>query len=281
MREPRSRTGAGCHGSFACPFRTIPDGRPPAGSPRIATVLGDYESRRADGTREGLEDALADWSGLRLRSTAAALFVVNRGGEARFVAATDSLEQRALSSQDRQAIVRDQAMAWQESGPHPAWHVAQPLGIGTVNALLTLRLSTSRLHEWASEERTRSYLLAGLAALILAGSVMWLTSRWIGAPLAALGEAMAGARGGARLGPVAPELGPQEFRTLARGYNELRASLADGNGGRVTRRTPDPQDRIADWSGRPWSRRPPAASRTRSVRRSAPSTGTSRCCGTI
>ncbi len=194
----------------------------------ISSALADYLNLAApSGAPDEYEDALADWSGLRLRSTAAALFQVERGGSSRFVAATDSLEERVLSAEDREAIARRQPVAWQEKGERPAWHVAQPLGGTRINGLLTLRLSTARLHEWATEERRRSYVVAFLAALVLAGSVAWLTSRWVGTPLRAVGEAMAGARAGARLGPAAPEIGPPEFRTLARRYNELRSSLAD------------------------------------------------------
>ena len=53
------------------------------------------------------------------------------------------------------------------------------------------------------------------------------TARWVGRPLAALGGAMAGAHGGAKNAPDAPEIGPPEFRELARRYNRMREALAD------------------------------------------------------
>jgi signal transduction histidine kinase len=194
----------------------------------IASVLANYLNRAAPtGDPGDYEDALSDWSGLRLRSTSAVLFRLDSSGNPRFVAATDSLEQRAVTPEDRQAIAQREPVVWHEEGRQPAWHVAQPLGIGRETGLLTLRLSTARLQEWAADERVRSYLLALLAALVLAGSIAWLTGRWVGTPLRALGDAMAGAHAGARLAPSAPELGPHEFRALARRYNELRNALAE------------------------------------------------------
>jgi signal transduction histidine kinase len=194
----------------------------------IASVLANYLNRAAPtGDPGDFEDALADWAGLRLRSTSAGLFSIGLNGSPVFIAATDSLEERVLSEEDRRAIALREQVVWHEEGIRPAWRVAQPLGIGRETGLLTLRLSTARLHDWASEERRRSYGLALLAALVLAGSVAWLTVRWVGIPLRALGDAMAGARAGARLGPRAPELGPHEFRALARRYNELRDALAE------------------------------------------------------
>jgi signal transduction histidine kinase len=119
-------------------------------------------------------------------------------------------------------------MVWQERGDAPSWRVAEPLGPARRPAgLLSLRISTARLHEWARAERRRGYELATVAALLLAWGIAWLTARWVGSPLRALGEAMAGAYAGARLAPAAPELGPNEFRALARRYNELRSALAE------------------------------------------------------
>lgn len=193
----------------------------------ISAVLADYLNRAAPTGEPGdFEDALADYAGLRLRATSAAVFRLD-GRTPVLVAATDSLEPRSLSAEGRKALEQRQPVAWQETGPDAAWVVAQPLGTARVTGLLVVRLSTARQHEWAADERKRSYLLALLAALVLAASVAWLTTRWVGAPLGALGEAIAGAHGGARSAPSAPELGPEEFRSLARRYNELRDSLAE------------------------------------------------------
>jgi len=141
---------------------------------------------------------------------------------------TDSTHRPVLAPEDRQAVLRHVETVWEENDSSPGWHVAEPLGparrpIG----LLSLRMSTARIYEWAREERARGYRLAAIAALMLAGGIGWLTARWVGSPLRALGEAMAGAYAGARLAPAAPELGPNEFRDLARRYNELRSALAE------------------------------------------------------
>lgn len=194
----------------------------------ISAVLADYLNHAAPtGDPGDFEDALADYAGLRLRATSAALFRADAGAPPVLIAATDTLEERSVSPEGRRALEQRQPVVWQERGPAAAWHVAQPLGATRVTGLLVVRLSTARLYEWASEERKRSYLLALLAALVLAASVIWLTTRWIGAPLRSLGDAMAGAHAGARRGPSAPELGPNEFRGLARRYNELRSALAE------------------------------------------------------
>jgi signal transduction histidine kinase len=195
----------------------------------IASTLADYLNRAAPtGDPAALDAALAAWAGLHLRQTWAAVFTRDRAGHVAFAAATDSLEEPELTPEDRQAIGGGQERVWQEQGEHPAWHVAEPLGTAKkITGLLTLRISTARLYDWARSERRRSYLLAMLAAVLLAAGIAWLTSRWVGIPLNALGEAMAGAYAGARLAPTAPELGPSEFRALARRYNELRSALAE------------------------------------------------------
>jgi len=196
----------------------------------VSSTLADYLDRAAPtGDAGDLKAALADWGGLRLRQAAAVVFVLDSVGRYETSAATDSLEERELAPEDQRAITERQQVVWQEKGERPAWHVAQPLGGAAprVTGVLSLRVSTERLHEWAGDERRRSYLLALAAAAVLAAGMAWLTSRWVGEPLRALGAAMAGAYAGASLGPEAPELGPREFRVLARRYNELRTALAE------------------------------------------------------
>lgn len=195
----------------------------------IASTLADYLNRAApNGDMASLDAALATWAGLHLRQTSAAVWTRDRDGQLLFASATDSLFPPALSPEDRQAVLRHQQTVWQEGGTAPAWHVAEPLGPGRrPTGLLSLRISTARLEGWARDERRRGYELATIAALLLAGGIAWLTARWVGTPLRALGTAMAGAHGGARQAPPAPELGPKEFRALARRYNELRATLAE------------------------------------------------------
>ena len=194
----------------------------------VASTLADYLDRAApNGDPGDLEAALADWGGLRLRQTSAAVFVLDRAGHLELSASTDSVEQSELAPEDRRAIAERRQLVWQDAGLRPAWHVAQPLGgHARLIGLLSLRLSTARLQEWARNERRRGYLLALVAASVLAAGIAWLTGRWVGEPLRTLGTAMAGAYAGARLAPAAPELGPREFRALAGRYNELRTALA-------------------------------------------------------
>ena len=195
----------------------------------IASTLADYLNRAAPtGDRAALEGALAAWAGLHLRQTSAAVFTAERGGRIALAAKTDSAERPVLAPEDREALTRRVQVVWQEEGIRPAWHVSQPLGEPRrITGLLSLRMDTSRLQQWARDERQRSYLLATVAAIVLAAAIAWLTSRWVGIPLQALGHAMAGAYAGARLAPAAPELGPREFRALARRYNEMRSALAE------------------------------------------------------
>jgi signal transduction histidine kinase len=67
--------------------------------------------------------------------------------------------------------------------------------------------------------------LALLSALLVSLGVAVLTAAGVGRPLAAIGQAMAGAEGGTKGSPAAPEIGPPEFRELARRYNRLRDAL--------------------------------------------------------
>jgi signal transduction histidine kinase len=113
------------------------------------------------------------------------------------------------------------------TGENPGWQVVLPLGSPRPFGVLDVRVSTRRLQDWARLERQRAYLLAFISALLVALGVAVVTARWVGRPLAALGGAMAGAHGGAKNAPDAPEIGPPEFRELARRYNRMREALAD------------------------------------------------------
>ncbi|PYP42862.1 MAG: hypothetical protein DMD43_01365 [Gemmatimonadetes bacterium] len=195
----------------------------------IASTLADYLNRAApSGDPAALDAALSAWAGLHLRQTSAVVFATDRAGRVTLATRTDSLRPVGLAPEDRAALVRREQVVWQESGARPAWHVSQPLGDRRkVTGLLSLRIDTARLETWARDERRRSYLLATIAAILLAGVIAGLTAMWVGRPLNALGEAMAGAYAGARLAPSAPELGPKEFRALARRYNAMRTALAE------------------------------------------------------
>ncbi|HEU5217631.1 MAG TPA: ATP-binding protein [Gemmatimonadales bacterium] len=194
----------------------------------VASTLADYLNRAAPaGDPAALEAALATWAGLHLRQTSATVYVRDRSGRLALAGTTDSLTPARLAPEDERAFAGDQEVVWQEVSVRPAWHVAEPLGSRKhPTGVLSLRISTARLHEWARDERRRSYLLASIAAIVLGAGIGWLTSRWVGTPLRALDGAMVAAYAGASSGPPAPELGPDEFRTLARRYNELRDALS-------------------------------------------------------
>ena len=194
----------------------------------VASTLADYLNRASPGgDPSALESALGTWAGLHLRQTSATVYVRGKTGHLGLAGATDSLSPPRLAPEDERAFASDQEVVWQEQGLRPAWHVAEPLGPRKHPAgVLSLRISTARLHEWARDERRRSYLLATIAAIVLGAGIAWLTARWVGRPLQALGGAMVAAYAGASSGPPAPELGPEEFRSLARRYNELRDALA-------------------------------------------------------
>jgi signal transduction histidine kinase len=195
----------------------------------VASTLADYLNRAAPGGEPGaLDAALATWAGLHLRQTSAVVYAKARSGRLMLAGATDSLTSPRPVPEDERAFTSGAEVVWQENGADPAWHVSEPLGSRLKPVgVLSLRISTARLHEWARDERRRSYLLATIAAVVLGASIAWLTARWVGTPLQALGGAMAAAYAGARSGPPAPELGPDEFRTLARRYNQLRTALAE------------------------------------------------------
>ncbi len=134
---------------------------------------------------------------------------------------------READDLDNEALSRG-AVGWRfRKLPHPAWQVVVPLGGVQPYGVVDVRVYTGRLEQWARTERRRAYILALIAALSLSLGVGLLTSRWVGVPLRSLSSTMAGAHGGAEGAPSAPELGPPEFRALARGYNELRTALAN------------------------------------------------------
>jgi signal transduction histidine kinase len=101
-----------------------------------------------------------------------------------------------------------------------------PFRSGATPAVVEVFVSTRRLSDWAREERRRSFLLALGAAALLAFGVAGLTARWVGRPLRALSQAIEAGRGGASAAPAAAEIGPTEFRGLARAYNALTGALA-------------------------------------------------------
>ena len=161
----------------------------------------------------------------RLGPTRHAWVYLSRGPTLALVASSDSELVRPPDDADALALAR-RTMIVRPMDGQPGWQVATPLGKGVPYGVLDIGVSTRRLEAWNRIERQRAYLAAFIAALMVALSVALLTRKWVGRPLAALGYAMAGAHGGAEGAPPAPEMGPLEFRTLARRYNQLREALA-------------------------------------------------------
>ncbi len=188
----------------------------------LANALAAYLTRVApSGDPAALAEALDDWSGHHLTATRAWVLLRGPGGFTTVPPGSeqpDAVDDAALATHEMQTHLHD--------GTDSGWHVAVPLGRGAGYGVANVQLSTRRLAAWSLLERRRAYLAAFVAALLVALSVAFITSRWIGRPLAAIGRAMAGAHGGAEGAPEAPEIGPAEFRALARRYNRLRAALA-------------------------------------------------------
>lgn len=173
-----------------------------------------------------LDAALERWPRRHITLTSATVFVAGPGGM-RMVGTAGALGAAPWEERDALALRRRDAMMWQSSSPASAWHVVMPLGGGGVPyGVLHVMVSTEQLTAWAQQERRRAYLIALVTAVLVAVGVGLLTSRWVGRPLSAIGEAMSQAHRGATGAPHAPEAGAEEFRSLARRYNELRDALA-------------------------------------------------------
>jgi two-component system, NtrC family, sensor kinase len=192
----------------------------------LATTLASLLSREAPtGNPETLAQGIEGWSRHRLTESQATVYVL-RGGK---LLATASSGLGPLGPPDPasyRAVARKSTEVRLLDGAGPAWQVLVPLGLGRPYGVLDVRVSTQRLQDWARVERQRAYFLALISALLVALGVAVLTARWVGRPLAEIGRAMAGAHRGAKGSPAAPEIGPPEFRELARRYNRLREALA-------------------------------------------------------
>lgn len=196
---------------------------------RAAEALADTWSTllarvAPSGDPAALSQALASWPSEHVTATGAAVFT-GRPGALVLAASSDSEALAVPARHDSLALARRGVETWFAANPAPAWHVAVPVGGRRPYGVFHVWVSTATLDAWARQERRRGYLLAGGAALLVAAGVGFLTSRWVGRPLRALGDAMRQAHGGVEGSPAAPELGPQEFRGVARRYNELRAAL--------------------------------------------------------
>lgn len=178
------------------------------------------------GDPDSLAEGLEGESLHRLGPTRHAWVYLAKDASLALVASSDSELVRPADDADALALARRTMIVRSMDGPQPGWQVATPLGRGVPYGVLDISVSTRRLEEWNRVERQRAYLAAVISALLVALGVALLTRKWVARPLAALGYAMAGAHGGAEGAPPAPEIGPHEFRTLARRYNQLREALA-------------------------------------------------------
>jgi two-component system, NtrC family, sensor kinase len=178
------------------------------------------------GDPDSLAEGLEGESLHRLGPTRHAWVYLAKGTALALVASSDTELVRPPDDADALALARRTMLVRPIDGPQPGWQVATPLGNGVPYGVLDINVSTRRLEDWNRVERQRAYFAAVISALLVALGVALLTRKWVGRPLAALGYAMAGAHGGAEGAPPAPEIGPHEFRTLARRYNQLREALA-------------------------------------------------------
>jgi signal transduction histidine kinase len=192
----------------------------------LANTLAAYLTRIAPtGEPSALRVGIAGWSRRHLTETTAIVFIATENALLP-AAASDSTVTREPDDLDAEALVRRQTGVRFREEPSPAWQVVVPLGGRQIYGVLDVQVSTGRLASWARLERKRAYTFAICAALLLSVGVGLLTSRWVGLPLESLTRAMAGAHQGAAGAPEAAEIGPPEFRELARRYNELRNALA-------------------------------------------------------
>ncbi len=192
----------------------------------LANTLAAYLTRIAPtGEPSALGVGIAGWSRRHITETTAIVFLDQQNTLVP-AAASDSTVTREPDDLDAEALVRRATGVRFREEPQPAWQVVVPLGGRRVYGVLDVQVSTGRLESWARLERHRAYAFALIAALLLALGVGLLTSRWVGLPLRSLTRAMAGAHQGATGAPEAAEVGPPEFRELARRYNEMRSALA-------------------------------------------------------
>ena len=188
----------------------------------LVTFLNDLAPR---GEPELLSQAFAGWTRQHITETRAWVFATRQGHLA-LAASSDSVAPTRPDSIDAAVLRTRQPRVTRETGASPAWLVTAPLGTGRPYGVLDLRVSTSRLEAWSRLERQRAYGLTIGSALLVALGVAVLTALWVGRPLSELSRAMAGAHGGAGGSPAAAEVGPTEFRAVARRYNSLREALA-------------------------------------------------------
>ncbi|MEP7226293.1 MAG: HAMP domain-containing sensor histidine kinase [Gemmatimonadales bacterium] len=191
----------------------------------LANTLASLLVRAAPtGNVESLTQSIEGWSRHRITESQVTVYVAQAGSLVP-VATSGSSPLRPADRSASRALERRSNEVHLLGGADPGWRVLVPLGAVRPYGVLDVRVSTRRLQDWARVERQRAYFLAFLSALLVALGVAVLTTRWVGHPLAEIGRAMAGAHGGIKGSPAAPEIGPPEFRELARRYNRLRDAL--------------------------------------------------------
>jgi signal transduction histidine kinase len=191
----------------------------------LANTLASLLVRAAPtGSAESLTQSIEGWARHRITESQATVYLAH-GSTLVPIASSGSGPVRPPDPGAYTTLARRNTGVRLLAGPDPGWQVLVPLGVARPYGVLEVRVSTRRLQDWARQERQRAYLLALLSALLVALGVAVLTARWVGRPLAAIGRAMAGAHGGTKGSPAAPEIGPPEFRELARRYNRLREAL--------------------------------------------------------
>ena len=191
----------------------------------LANTLASLLVRAAPtGNAQNLTQSIEGWARHRITESQATVYLA-RGSTLVPIASSGTGPVRPPDPAAYTSLARRNTGVRLLAGPDPGWQVLVPLGAARPYGVLEVRVSTRRLQDWARQERQRAYLLALLSALLVALGVAVLTTRWVGRPLAAIGRAMAGAHGGTKGSPPAPEIGPPEFRELARRYNRLREAL--------------------------------------------------------
>lgn len=188
----------------------------------IATTLASYlVSVAPTGSPDSLTSGFASWARSDVSGADASLFV--RSGD-NLVPISPSQDAVPAPPVAQAAFAERSTRVRFEQAPEPSWHISVPLGEPVPYGVLSVTIPTQRLADLANERR-RSYTLAIASALLVALGVAMLTARWVGRPLNELGRAMAAARGEGPA-PAAPEIGPREFRVLARRYNDMQLALS-------------------------------------------------------
>lgn len=189
----------------------------------LATTLASYlVSLAPNGNPDSLARGFDSWAESDISGTGAAVYVRQN----RMLVPVRPEGARPPDGLSERAFAEHLTHTRYQPEPNAAWQIAVPLGDPKPFGVLSVTVATQQITKLAAERR-RTYALALASALLLALGVALSTARWVGRPLNELGRAMAQAHEGATPPPDAPEIGPREFRLVARRYNELLRALAD------------------------------------------------------